>query len=74
MGWAKAKTYYASAPDESVPLIRRLNDVSRVEVDQTEEAWGEWLDMEDWTLGPRTQEELNKLALAMLRLKGFTIE
>jgi hypothetical protein len=37
-----------SSADEAAPFLRPLRNVTEQEIVQAEEAWSEWLAMQDW--------------------------
>ncbi|CAG8973783.1 hypothetical protein HYALB_00006328 [Hymenoscyphus albidus] len=57
--WMKVKQAYDMSPQETVPFLKPLVDVSEVEIQAAESSWSEWLAMQDWMLGPRAPETMN---------------
>jgi hypothetical protein len=47
-------------PDETVPFMKPLQRVSLAEIERSEKAWSEWLAMEDWMVGPRAPEDMDR--------------
>lgn len=54
--WMKVKQAYDMSPEETVPFLRPLENVSEKEIQAAESTWSEWLAMQDWMLGPRSPE------------------
>ncbi|KAF2863945.1 hypothetical protein K470DRAFT_239836 [Piedraia hortae CBS 480.64] len=57
-GWESCKRQYdvgsgGGLGDESVPFLKPLDEARLEELTAAEQAWSEWLAMEDWMLGPR---------------------
>lgn len=52
----KVKQAYDMSPEETVPFLRPLENVSEKEIQAAESTWSEWLAMQDWMLGPRSPE------------------
>ena len=52
-GWASVKKDYDMSPDETVPFLRPLQNVTDLEIEAAEKTWSEWLAMEDWMVGSR---------------------
>lgn len=59
VGWAKVKYQYDISPQETVPFMKPLQNVQLEEIVAAETAWGEWLAMEDWMVGPRAPEAMD---------------
>ena len=60
VGWAKVKDQYDMLPDETVPFMRPLQRVTLPEIEKSEKAWSDWLAMEDWMVGPRAPEGMDR--------------
>lgn len=58
--WMKVKQSYDMSPEETVPFLRPLRDASEKEIQAAEAGWSEWLAMQDWMLGPRAPETMNR--------------
>jgi len=58
--WMKVKQAYDMSPEETVPFLRPLRDASEKEIQAAEAGWSEWLAMQDWMLGPRAPETINR--------------
>ncbi|TVY17720.1 hypothetical protein LARI1_G006314 [Lachnellula arida] len=58
--WMKVKQAYDMSPEETVPFLRPLQDVSEKEIQAAESTWSEWLAMQDWMLGPRAPETMGR--------------
>ncbi|KAG9232136.1 hypothetical protein BJ875DRAFT_94398 [Amylocarpus encephaloides] len=54
--WLKVKQAYDMSPQETVPFLRPLSNVTEKEIQAAESTWSEWLAMQDWMLGPRAPE------------------
>ncbi|KAI9055345.1 hypothetical protein LZ554_000304 [Drepanopeziza brunnea f. sp. 'monogermtubi'] len=54
VSWQQCKEAYDMNPHETVPFMQPLKDVSEEEILRAEEAWSDWLFMQDWKLGPRS--------------------
>lgn len=56
-GWTACKQQYDSGSggggDETVPFMKPLDETTIEELAADEKAWGLWLEMEDWKIGPR---------------------
>lgn len=57
--WMKVKQAYDMSPQETVPFLRPLSNVTEKEIQAAESTWSEWLAMQDWMLGPRAPETMN---------------
>jgi hypothetical protein len=54
MNWVQAKQHYdGTNMDETLPFMLPLQRVFESEITSGNQAWHEWLCMEDWMLGPR---------------------
>jgi hypothetical protein len=51
--WLKVKEAYDMSPEETIPFLSPLKDVSVAEIQSAESRWSDWLAMQDWMLGPR---------------------
>jgi hypothetical protein len=60
VGWAAVKSNYDEGPDQTVPFMKPLGRVHLPEIEKSEKAWSEWLAMEDWMVGPRAPEDLDR--------------
>jgi len=58
--WLKVKQAYDMSPDETVPFLKPLGNVSEEEIEAAESTWSEWLLMQDWMLGPRGLETMSR--------------
>lgn len=58
--WMKVKQAYDMSPEETVPFLRPLQNVSEKEIQAAESTWSEWLAMQDWMLGPRAPETMGR--------------
>ena len=54
------KQAYDMSPEETVPFLRPLENVSEKEIQAAESTWSEWLAMQDWMLGPRAPETMER--------------
>jgi len=52
--WLETKSAYDISESETVPFLAPLKNVSLAELEASDAAWGEWLAMQDWMLGPRS--------------------
>lgn len=59
-GWASVKKDYDMLPLETVPFMRPLQGPVIAEIEAAEKSWSEWLAMEDWMVGPRAPEHMNR--------------
>jgi hypothetical protein len=57
--WHLTKQAYDMSPEETCPFLIPLRDAKEEELQATDAAWGEWLTMRDWMLGPRRPAELD---------------
>ncbi|RDL32051.1 Uncharacterized protein BP5553_09453 [Venustampulla echinocandica] len=57
--WMKVKQAYDMSPQEMVPFLKPLGNVTEKEIQGAEAAWSEWLAMQDWMLGPRAPDIMN---------------
>ncbi|KAH6845433.1 hypothetical protein B0I37DRAFT_184742 [Chaetomium sp. MPI-CAGE-AT-0009] len=46
--WLEVKRAYDMAPDESLPFLKPLRNVTEAEIVNAEAGWSEWLAMQDW--------------------------
>lgn len=58
--WMKVKQSYDMSPEETVPFLKPLSNVSEIEIQAAESTWSEWLAMQDWMLGPRAPETMGR--------------
>jgi hypothetical protein len=58
--WMKVKQAYDMSPEETVPFLKPLGNVSEKEIQAAESTWSEWLAMQDWMLGPRAPETMGR--------------
>ncbi|KAL3427926.1 hypothetical protein PVAG01_01435 [Phlyctema vagabunda] len=54
--WMKVKSAYDMGPEETCPFLIPLRNASEEEMQSADNAWSEWLAMQDWMLGPRSPE------------------
>lgn len=47
-------------PLETVPFMRPLQGPVIAEIEAAEKSWSEWLAMEDWMVGPRAPEHMER--------------
>ena len=59
-GWASVKRDYDMLPLETVPFMRPLQGPVLAEIEAAEKSWSEWLAMEDWMVGPRAPENMDR--------------
>lgn len=59
-GWASVKKDYDMLPLETVPFMRPLQGPVIAEIEAAEKSWSEWLAMEDWMVGPRAPEHMDR--------------
>lgn len=52
VSWAEVKAHYDISPDQTVPFLRTIEDISATELDSANTSWSDWLCMQDWMLGP----------------------
>lgn len=52
--WVHVKCAYDILPEETLPFLSPLKNVTEDEIVLAEGTWSEWLAMQDWMLGPRT--------------------
>jgi hypothetical protein len=57
--WIVTKQAYDISPEETCPFLRPPTNVREEELAEADRGWGEWLNLRDWTLGPRLPEELH---------------
>ncbi|TVY85276.1 hypothetical protein LSUE1_G004420 [Lachnellula suecica] len=58
--WMEVKQAYDLSPEETVPFLKPLGNVSEKEIQAAESTWSEWLAMQDWMLGPRAPEVMGR--------------
>ncbi|RKF61690.1 hypothetical protein OnM2_039068 [Erysiphe neolycopersici] len=51
--WIGVKEAYDILPNETVPFLIPLQNVTEQEMRDADEKWSEWIFMQDWILGPR---------------------
>ncbi|KAF7864525.1 hypothetical protein EAF04_006657 [Stromatinia cepivora] len=58
--WLDVKKYYddSAAAEQSTPYMIPLPQIKEVELSHADEAWSNWMAMQDWVIGPRTPEGL----------------
>lgn len=56
----KVKQAYDMSPEETVPFLKPLGNVSEKEIQAAESTWSEWLAMQDWMLGPRAPDTMER--------------
>ncbi|QSZ35493.1 hypothetical protein DSL72_008363 [Monilinia vaccinii-corymbosi] len=58
--WLDVKKYYDDSPaaEQSTPYMIPPPAVQEVELHHADEAWSNWMAMQDWVIGPRTPEGL----------------
>jgi hypothetical protein len=56
--WLGCKQAYDVSPEETVPFLSPLKDTTEKELKAADAAWGEWIMMQDWELGPREPPEI----------------
>ena len=61
-GWASVKRDYDMLPLETVPFMRPLQGPVIAEIEAAEKSWSEWLAMEDWMVGPRAPDSMERQA------------
>ena len=61
-GWASVKRDYDMLPLETVPFMRPLQGPVIAEIEAAEKSWSEWLAMEDWMVGPRAPDNMERQA------------
>lgn len=54
------KKDYDMGSAETVPFMRPLQGAVGQEIEAAEKTWSEWLAMEDWMVGPRTPEGMQR--------------
>lgn len=54
------KKDYDMLPLETVPFMRPLQGPVIAEIEAAEKSWSEWLAMEDWMVGPRAPEHMDR--------------
>ncbi len=54
--WLRVKQSYDLGPEETVPFLIPLRTISEQELVAADQAWSEWLEMQDWVLGPRAPD------------------
>ncbi|KAI4269115.1 MAG: hypothetical protein LQ337_007477 [Flavoplaca oasis] len=59
-GWASVKKDYDMGSAETVPFLRPLQGAVGQEIEAAEKTWSEWLAMEDWMVGPRAPEGMQR--------------
>ncbi|KAI9646514.1 hypothetical protein NHQ30_004507 [Ciborinia camelliae] len=54
--WLDVKKYYDESPtaEQSTPYMIPLPNIEEVELRSTDDAWSNWMAMQDWVIGPRT--------------------
>lgn len=55
-GWVGTKREYDILPLETVPFLRPLTKPHDTELEAADQAWSEWLQMEDWVIGNRSPD------------------
>ena len=58
--WLKVKQAYDMSQDETVPFLSPLKDATEKEIQQADNTWSEWLAMQDWMIGPRAPDAMNR--------------
>lgn len=58
--WMEVKQSYDISRDETIPFLSPLKDASEKEIQQAESTWSEWLAMQDWMIGPRAPDAMNR--------------
>jgi hypothetical protein len=53
LNWLETKRAYEPTPMETIPFMKSLREPTEAELQQADTKWGEWLAMQDWTIGPR---------------------
>ncbi|RKF58735.1 hypothetical protein GcC1_181018 [Golovinomyces cichoracearum] len=53
--WIGVKQAYDILPNETVPFLSPLLNVTEREMQTAEDSWSEWIFMQDWMLGPRLE-------------------
>ena len=51
--WAGVKESYDISPQETIPFLLPLREVTEKELAAADQTWSEWISMQDWMLGPR---------------------
>lgn len=57
--WVAVKEAYDILPNETVPFLIPLQNVTEKEMRDADEKWSEWIFMQDWMLGPRLEAITN---------------
>lgn len=58
--WMKVKQAYDMSVDETIPFLSPLKDATEKEIQNAENTWSEWLAMQDWMIGPRAPDAMNR--------------
>jgi hypothetical protein len=58
--WMKVKQAYDMSVDETIPFLSPLKDATEKEIQNAENTWSEWLAMQDWMIGPRAPDGMNR--------------
>lgn len=53
--WVEVKRLYDISVDESIPFLSPLRNTTEMEIQQAENAWSEWLAMQDWMIGEHSR-------------------
>lgn len=54
--WLEVKAAYDMSIDETVPFLKELQKPTEAEIAAAEQAWSDWLAMQDWMIGPRAPD------------------
>jgi len=58
--WMKVKQSYDMGADETIPYLCPLKNASEEEIQAAENAWSDWLAMQDWMIGPRAPDNMKR--------------
>jgi hypothetical protein len=58
--WMEVKQAYDMSQAETVPFLSSLKDATEKEIQGAEATWSEWLAMQDWMIGPRAPDGMNR--------------
>jgi hypothetical protein len=58
--WLEVKADYDMSPSEKIPFLKPLQYVTETEISAAEREWSEWLAMQDWMLGPRAPDIIDR--------------
>lgn len=58
--WMEVKQAYDMSNEQTVPYLSPLIEPTEKEIQNAETKWSEWLAMQDWMIGPRAPDNINR--------------